>query len=186
MQNFLDVLTIVGASLGLVAFVWRIWDSFLSYVNADLQVTRHGEFERTRVTALATLENRGSVPKRVHHVGLLLGPAWMPLEDVAGRVSQHSDRDPAGSPSHPVGALPFLSENGPVYRTEQGCAWIPLPFFYRDQKRLGNETVRYRCEIDIERLGTHAHCRYVVFLLIFVRYPPGILRWRATGDMLLL
>ncbi len=184
MDEVLQAFTVVGASLGLLTFLWRVWDSFLSYLHADLEVDAVRGSGSPAVTALATLENRGSLPKRVHHVGLLLAPEGTSLEEAAALVySGGGSGEAASGPERdPIAALPGAPGPEPVYGPDRRAAWIPLPFFFRDQRRLGNEVVRYRCPIDTERLLPDA-C-YVVFLVVFVRYRVGILRWRATADLL--
>jgi hypothetical protein len=185
MADLKDLLTTVGALLGILAFLWKIWDSLLSYLNTALELHSDATHSPRLTTALATLENQGTMPKRVHYAGLLIGREWNSLESVARTLVSSALPDARKANSrNPLGDLLALTDDVAIFAKDGSAGWIPLPFFYRDQRQLGNEKVQFRCSVDTERLTAGAN--YSVFFVVFVRYPLGILRWRATSDLLTL
>src|ERR1035441_9311903 len=71
MTTLVDVLAVVGGSLGILTFLWRVWDEFGSYLSLGIEI-------RTEVpgyaVAVVKVENSGLRKKRVSAAFLLVGP----------------------------------------------------------------------------------------------------------------
>ncbi|MFD4529479.1 hypothetical protein ACFWP7_37360 [Streptomyces sp. NPDC058470] len=180
MSDTASLVGIVGGGLGALAFLWRFLESLLAYLHLDLAVEVVEGVDGSRLpTAVVTVENKGRLGKRIHYAALLVGP---PRETI-GEIAAHF----VGSDAQSDTALALLGlfESQPDddhCALDRRAAVIPLPFFYREQRRIGTETVRQRMILDVSGLSQEA--AYRVVLVVCLRYPLGGLRWRTTGDLL--
>jgi len=174
------VVGIVGGLLGATALLWRVLESFLAYLNLEMTVEQIEAVGGGRVTtALIGVDNRGRVAKHVHYAALLVGPAGEGIGATARRFGVGSDRPGL---TH---SLLLLFEDRPElvrYSADGMAVLVPLPGVYREQTRVGTETVRERVLLDTSKLA--AGQVYRVVLLVAARYPFGVLRYRMTSDLL--
>ncbi len=178
-----DVLTIVGGALGAVAFFWRLWDSAVSYVNLDMEIEEVGNAELNTMTAALTLENSGTTPKRVRYAALLIGPDAAGLAEIARPIAERLGI--TRSPKTKISDMRYIygcKQPQPIYDEDGRFALIPIRFFYLEQMQVGNERVKYRCKIDVARLTEGRF--YNVFFVVFDVHAFGLLRWRATNELL--
>jgi hypothetical protein len=74
-------------------------------------------------------------------------------------------------------------EGSPFYAPDGLVALIPLPFFYREQADIGQEAISYRALIESSKLASRSAS--TIFLLVIVRYPLQLLRFRVTADLII-
>src|SRR5215831_20178323 len=71
MKTLLNVLAVGGGTLGIIAFLWRVWDEFGSYLLLGIEI-------KTDVpgyaVAVARVENSGRRKKSLSAAFLLVGP----------------------------------------------------------------------------------------------------------------
>lgn len=147
MSTIIDIVGLIGGFLGIIAFVWRIIDELQSYLHLALHVEANDQ--KGIVTALTTVENRGSRRKNLDYALLLIGPeAESPLKtgrEIAMFIGSNIE---ISSTNDLVEHLRF---NEPIY-TDTGRAVIPLPFFYSEQVRIADETLTYKTLIDPSKM----------------------------------
>lgn len=183
----IEALKLIGAITGIVAFGWQIWDKLLSHLHIAMAVELRGQAQ----TASLTIENKGNKAKRIHYAGLLIGPDGETLAEAAAGVLPPAAEEPAKGTAlapmlarftaHPLAVL-FARRPAAVLAAGGSRAWIPVPAYYEDQARFGNEIVRERVLLDPHLAGAAGPVLKVRFI-VFVRYSPGILRWRVTSDL---
>ncbi|MBE9594839.1 MAG: hypothetical protein IMF19_15315 [Proteobacteria bacterium] len=163
MIEIVEIFKIIGVFLGVIAFFWKIFDLFGSYLRINLEVKQEGTGSSRSVSALTTVDNKGFLSKRIDYAGLLIGP---------------EDEDPVITAKHIAKEL-NIDENKIAYtndlyilRTDSPSpiytgrrAFIPLPFFFDEQVNIGDETLRYHCTIDTVRLikNTSYSVRFFIF-----------------------
>lgn len=109
---------------------------------------------------LTTVDNKGNWPKDVSNAFLLVGPEGeTPLES-GGVVARAVGYDGVLRYTNHLGRLNL---EAPVYA--DGRAFIPLVFFYRENVRVGDETLTYRVPVDVRQLraGLPYSVRFFVF-----------------------
>ena len=154
----LQTLQTVGAILGIVAFGWKVWDLFQSYLRVTLSVETDNA---GNVTAKVGVENRSLKAKKVDNALLLICPEHenpidaynVILVEVGSSDAIHSLRGIA------VNVVPAT-----IY-SQNKMALIPLPFFYGEQHSLGDENRTYRVSIDTSKLFENV--RYSVYFLVW-------------------
>lgn len=182
MPEFKEIIGIIGGVLGAIAFFWKIGDAIVAYLHLDLKIEDVSLADgSTAVTALTTIENKGSIAKPLHYAVLLIMPEAEDYNAAAKALSDEIFQDEKVTSDY-LHAIFEKRFETPVYAADKRRALIPLAFFFRDQQQIGNELIKYRCSIDTERLEKNGS--YSVIFFVFIRYPMGILRWRATSDLL--
>lgn len=139
-----EALKIIGASLGVIAFAWKVWDSFASYLHIYLEKP---QLERNSVTISARIENRSLFDKKVTYAILLIGPEH---EDTVTTARMIASRLGHQAQIHYTNDIESLITDKPVYE-DQGRALIPLPFFYLEQIAIGDEDLSYRTYLPISK-----------------------------------
>lgn len=184
MDAIKDLLGIVGGLLGAIAFFWKLWDTFSAYVRIDVEVERPGKGDDGAPTIVATVENQGFVPKRVDYATLVIAPERTGLEAAAAALRPHlgAEGTDGADGASPLAALFGRRVREPVYAPDGRFALLPLPFFYEEQRQVGNERVRARSSVATERLRSGES--FAVVLVVFLRYPLGLVRVRVTSDLL--
>lgn len=185
-----DIIGLFGGILGAIAFFWNVSIAILSHVHLLLRAEYLEINGKREMTALVTLENRGALVKRVFYSVLLIGPPnqglFQTIEQVIESSEWHSDRS---KPWHSNRSNPSLDilvrkrRSSPFYAPDGLVALIPLPFFYKEQLDIGQETVSYRTLIEGDRLASRSAS--TIFFLIIIRYPLQILRFRVTADLII-
>jgi hypothetical protein len=66
----LEALKIIGSILGIIAFGWKISDLFAAYLHIRLDL----KTQKKVIFAKVTVENKGSLKKRIDNALLLIGP----------------------------------------------------------------------------------------------------------------
>ena len=183
MPDFKEIIGIIGGVLGAIAFFWKIGDAIVAYLHLDLKIEEiNSADDLTAVTALTTIENKGSLAKPLHYAVLLITPEGEDYESSAKAIVGEICTDEEKKTSDHLHAIFQKRLDQSFYSNDKRRALIPLAFYYRDQQQIGNEVIKYRCSIDVEKLENEKS--YTAIFFVFIRYPLGILRWRATSDLL--
>ena len=135
-----DTLTTIGSLLGILAFVWKLWDAFSAYLHIRLEVRLEGHGQ---VNARTTVENKGVFAKRVDNAVILIGPeAESPIDTF----------NALGVLPHPVGStneIAAVRAEKAIFE-ENGRALIPLPFYYSENIAIGDELLNYTAPISTQ------------------------------------
>ncbi|TKJ38799.1 MAG: hypothetical protein CEE38_03610 [Planctomycetes bacterium B3_Pla] len=148
----------IGVLLGVIAFAWKVWDAYVSYLHIYLEKP---ELEGGNITIRTRIENRGLVRKTVNYAILLVGPeAENPIETAQAISTCLGDQVKIQCTND----IEHLKADNPVI-TDQGRALIPLSFFYSEQVAIGDEDLSYRCHLSIQTFETNTpySVRFFVF-----------------------
>ena len=154
----LQSLQTFGAILGIVAFIWRVWDLFTSYLTIALAVEKDdlGHF-----SAKVTVENHGLQSKTVSNALLLVCPEQAnPINVYNSLLSEFGSKDRIRS----LRGIAVNVVTKPYY-SETGSSLIPLPFFYMEEDTIRDECRTYRVSIDTQNLTEGA--RYSAYFLLW-------------------
>lgn len=169
-----EILQLIGGTLGVIAFFWKLWDSFHSYIYLDLEVSQIQELAGF-LTAKTTIENKGLWPKSLEYAFLLISKEEENPQAIAKQLIEIERKKRKLSDK-----LTFeqVKPEKPIY-TESGNALIPLPFFYSEQTSIGDEKLTCRSSIDISKFekGIPYSVRFTIF---------GRGRVRSTQDLFIL
>lgn len=138
----LETLKIVGSLLGILAFGWKVWDIFSSYLYISVSVdVTNDEF----ISALTIVENKSPKVKSVDNAILLVGPESEDPIETFNRISEHSN---LGITAKYTNDIVRKRLDGSAYGVN-GRAVIPLPFYYSENVDIGDERLSYRAPIDL-------------------------------------
>ena len=163
----------VGGLLGVLAFLWRVWDYHVGYLHIDLHIDA---MDRNGLCARTTVENKSLRRKRIENAILLVGPE---SEDPGGTVE--CVLASAGCPRkiHSTNEIAEIKSESRL-TGEEGRQIIPLPFFYWENLKIADERVSYR--VPISTTGIPAGVPYSVRFFVV-----GEKRLhRSTHDMFIL
>jgi hypothetical protein len=157
MKTLLDVLAVCGGTLGIIAFLWRVWDEFGSYLYLGLEI-------KTDVpgyaVAVARVENSGRRNKSLSAAFLLVGPF---------------DEDPVQT-YNKIAATAGLAEaryTNDILKSKASRALVidkgtrqlmPLPFFTSENVSVGDE--KLACSVPIKLEAVHYAGPHSVRLLV--------------------
>jgi hypothetical protein len=180
MDALKDVIGVVGGTLGALAFLWKVWDAVSAYVRLDVKVERADE----TFTVLTAIENQGLIPKKVDYAALLIGPEPAPLDEIAAAILARPPVTSASptSAGRPIFALFEARMRDDVYAADRRHGMIPLPFYFAEQRHIGNERVQYR--VPTPAVQFHCEQALKVIFVVFLRYPLGLIRVRMSSDLL--
>ena len=157
MKTLLDVLALFGGTLGIIAFLWRVWDEFGSYLYLGLEI-------KTDVpgyaVAVARVENSGRRNKRLSAAFLLVGPFVEEPVQTYNRIAASAGLAEARYTND------ILRSN--ASRTlviDKGMRQlIPLSFFTSENVRVGDE--KLACSIPIKLEAVHYEGPHSVRLMV--------------------
>jgi hypothetical protein len=148
-----SVISVLGGIVGLVGGVAGIYTfvrSELEARNRFLHVYLQIQEREDEVTALATLENRGSLAKKLDYAFLLISSEHENPIDTAKNLAARLNLN--NIKFQYTNDLVKLKVDDPLYLSDCQAAIIPLPFFFDEQVQIGDESVAYRCTIDTDKL----------------------------------
>ena len=135
------VLGVVGGILGAVAFGWKVWDAFQSYLYLDLAVEKP---EAGFALAKTTVENKSLSAKRIDYAILLVGPESESPIDTFNSLAPALKKDPIRETNdledREVDA--YLGDSA-------GRAIVPLPFYYSENVDIADEKVSYTYPLKV-------------------------------------
>ena len=167
-----EILQLIGGVLGVIAFFWKVWDSFNSYIYLDLEVSQD---ITGFLTAKTTVENKGLWPKPLEYAFLLIGKETEKTQTVAKEIAEIERKKVKTSDKL---TLEQIKPSKPIY-TDSGSALIPLPFFFSEQTRIGDEKLTCKSSIDKSRFE-----KGIPYFVQFVIFGRG--RIRSTQDLFIL
>ena len=138
----LESLKIVGALLGIAAFVWKVHDLFVAYLHIALEISQ----SKDNVFATATVENKSLLRKRIDNALLLVGPeSESPLETFK-RVSDENAWGITATSTNDIAA--HRIEGTAV--ASKGRQVVPLSFFYSENLAIADERLSYCAPLSLE------------------------------------
>jgi hypothetical protein len=167
-----EALQLIGGVLGVLAFFWKVWDSFNSYIHLDLEVSQD---MTGLLTAKTTIENKGLWPKPLDYAFLLISKEEESPQKVVKEIINTEIKNLKTSGKL---TLEQFKPSKPIY-VESGRALIPLPFFYVEQTNIGDEKLTCRTSIDTSKFekGIPYSVRFNIL---------GRGRIRSTQDLFIL
>ena len=156
-RNMLEILTIVGALLGITAFVWNIRDLFMSYLHIDLEISQ----SQGNVFAKATVENKSQLKKKIDNALFLVGPESESPEETFNRVSKENAWNINATCTNDI------AEHHVEVRAmaSKGRQIVPLSFFYSENRSIADERLSYCAPLSLESIeaGVPYSVRFFVF-----------------------
>lgn len=180
MNQFTEVLKIVGAVLGLLAFVWNVWTFLRSYLVLGLELRKPDVGD---VIVKMTVANSGVTSKVISYAALLVSPENLSLADAVGNLLGQASLGPPASRNQPNALTRLFRGGGDKRRCSQGCILIPLKELFNEQAMVGpGESISHACSLHAS--GLMPNTTYIVRFLVFVSYVRIFIRWRFTTDAL--
>jgi hypothetical protein len=157
MKTLLNVLAVGGGTLGIITFLWRVWDEFGSYLLLGIEI-------KTDVpgyaVAVARVENSGRRKKSLSATFLLVGPFAEDPVQTYNKIAASAGLAEARYTND------ILRSN--ASRTlviDKGMRQlIPLPFFTKENVSVGDE--KLACSVPIKLEPVHYAGPYSVRLLV--------------------
>jgi hypothetical protein len=159
-MDFDELLKTVGSLAGIIAFVWRVFDEFGSYLRISLDIS---EPKDDWVTVLCTVDNKGTRLKDLEWALLLIGP-----ESESPVLTANTLLSASGSSKR----IEYLSE---LLSIKNDCPsdglfcncrrLLPLSFFYSENIAIADETLTYRSPLNINDLPSNV--AFSVRLIVF-------------------
>lgn len=144
------LIAIVGGILGAIAFFWRLFDAFANYLQIDLDLSVENGF----VIARTSVENKGVWSKRITNALLLIGP-------------ESEEPISTAQALFPKLQFPFTDQFKNIHQAKQvGVrAAIPLPSYYKENVRIGDENIGYDSPVALQSFqeGEAYSVRFLVF-----------------------
>jgi len=157
-RKLLETLKLVGALLGIIVFVWKVWESFSSFLRISLSVDLKDD---ETCSAWTHINNNSLLPKPIENAILLIGPEnESPIET----FNLISDSLNLGFKAKSTNCIAeFLSDK--IHSDCEGRSLIPLSFYYSENIRISDEELSYRSPIDIKMIpvGVPYSVRFFIF-----------------------
>ena len=134
----IEIFTIIGSIVGIIAFIWKIYDAIGSYLVIDLCI----EKEDKDVFAKVSVNNKSVKRKNIDNALLLIGP---------------EDEDPIDTYNklfdcNIIRTDEIVDIKYKPLRYHDNRAFIPLDFFYSENIAIGDEYISYRKPIETTNL----------------------------------
>lgn len=141
----LELIKIIGAVLGIVAFFWRVRDASLSYVSLGVEAgKKSGDLMSVRVS----IQSNSPKKKIIQNAVLLVSPEnENPIDSFNKILCNDASNNIFSTRGIAVNRL------GSSVYGEDGRAIVPLPFFYKEHEPIGDEYISYRTHIDISNIN---------------------------------
>jgi hypothetical protein len=162
----LDVLKLGGGIAGIIALVWRLLESFSSYIQIGLDAKI--EIGSRRVKFSTVIENKSYLGKSLEAAFLVIGPEREGPAQVSRSLSRLYP---------PIGDFTYLNDLVSVIARklcrdeervsgvfdEEGRAIVPLAYYRDENVDVGDERLTYTCSLELSRFppGTYAVRFYV-------------------------
>lgn len=137
----LEILKSVGLLMGVAAFLWKVWDAAVSYLHIDLSVNVASDGV---VSAMTRVENKSSIARRIDNALLVVGPEDENPIRTYNIVLAATESDYLADSTNMIAAKKLQQ----VYSDERGRTLIPLPFYYSENIKIGDEKLSYRAPIE--------------------------------------
>lgn len=175
MTAFIDAFKLVGAALGLAAFIWNLWSVLRSYLVLGLELR---EVEPGELIVKVSATNSSLTTKMISYAALLVTPEAV---SISGAVERLLSQTPSGSSNRSNSVLRLFHDGGDERRHASNCVFIPLSELYTEQRRVGpGESVSYARSVDLSQLLVNT--THTVRFFVFISYAGVFIRWRITAD----
>lgn len=173
-ENF----AIIGGIIGIAAFLWKVLEALTSHVSTQVSATNTQD-STCRIKVQIT--NSGLTPKRVAFACVVIFPFGKTLDEAVNSCLQSSGAA-STAPSEALLALFQKSNSIAAPNGTSHCAVIPLPFIYKDQIQIGNETVTYEFPITLpsKDKGKFFEVRVIIYSIHFFGH---YVRWRQSSTI---
>ncbi len=138
----IEALKMVGALLGIIAFIWKVADHYTAYLHIHLDLNHSGGF----LLAKTTVENRSSFVKRIDNAILLIGPE---SEDPVETYNHLVPNTGARATANCTNDITITRISEPVDDGHRRML-IPLGFFYSENLRIADEQLSYVAPLHAE------------------------------------
>jgi len=162
MNSYSEILTAIGASLGFASFVWKIWDVRWGCLRIGMELIHYGE---GRLRARTSVSNTRNYDRGIENALLLIGPERENPIRTANLLLVGIGECEVGSTND----LASRKFDGPI-TGEGGRMIIPLPFYYSENLKIGDEVVTASAPLPLERFEPGASYSVRFFLLPVGRY----------------
>ena len=152
----IEALKLVGAILGIIAFGWKVWDTVVAFLHIELSI----EIGKDKsLSALTIVENKRAIPRRIDNALLLVGPeeespiaTFNKISGSRGNKVVYTNEIVGRPPDHQI------------HRGPEGRLLMPLPFYYSENIKIGDEKLSYRAPIDTQSIpsGTPYSIRFFI------------------------
>lgn len=140
----IEIFKISGAILGIIAFLWRVRDSFTSYLHVDVKVKNTGNL----TVATAVVENKGLHSKKIDNALFLVGPEDESPINTFNKISEEAGLNVEAKYTNDIAS--YRTEKNVV--CQDGRQLIPLAFFYCENVRVSDERLTYCSPINREKI----------------------------------
>jgi len=153
MMDASETLKIIGGIAGIVALIWRLLDTFKSYLQIDLEISK--EAGSTRLQLKTGVENKNHIGKNIRAAFLLIGPQSEPPEQIVKKLGGRNRNlarefftlsEVVSTIAKVIRSDHNIDASG-IYDRE-GRALIPLPHYYEENRDIGDERLTYTIMID--------------------------------------
>ena len=171
------VLQSIGALLGTVAFIWKVWETFRRYLQIDLSTTT---FPDGSWQARTKVQNNGTKRKRIDHAFLLIGPEGQSPVETANDIALTNDLKLGREIKHTndISQLDRQDGDETTLRGTDGRALISIPFYYSENTEIGDERLTYTVPLPTDKLLSNT-----VYSVRFFIETEGRLH-RSTQDVI--
>jgi len=167
MQNLINILTIIGGGLGIIAFVWNVIDTYRSFLRLTVEVKNI----EPQILIKTIISNNSKRPKELTKTFLLVSPEGEnPVETI-----NHLFPTIAAKYTNDICRI---EERTDIYKKNR--AFIPLSFFSYEQVRIGDEEISYTSSIKIDNFEKSKTFSVRFYVFAENRYH------RLTQDLLVL
>jgi hypothetical protein len=181
-----NLFTTIGSLSGIAALLWNVGWTLVNAQNSYLQLALEVQPGRAGVaTALATIENKGDFSKSIDYAALVISPAQADIREVVRDLRNcNHDTGALNVSAEPISnVLAYIPvPDAPLY-CPGNLGIVPLTFFYKEQKIIGNEKLSSRNLIELAAFQHTASLTPFLEVRFVVR---GEGRTRSTLDLLAL
>jgi hypothetical protein len=183
-NNIKDALLIIGGISGLLAFLWKIYDSvwatFLSHLTIDLQLEKQKNDNRQIFKVTTSVENKGVVSKKIAFAFVLIYTDQLGINSVLNTLTGHNST----SFNYLLYELMTQPEMQQRQVVGKNIVFYPIPYYYT-QGSVGNEKLKFAFAQDFKELEENK--TYSVMFTIVSKPMFGLfVRYRLLHDTILI
>ena len=136
----MDYLKTIGSLLGILAFFWKVYDTFSSYLYIDLSINCD-----KKISIKTCVTNQSVCKKKIIKAVLLIGP------ENECPVKTFNTLNSKFIKIKYTNEILNYRNNEPVCDGKER-AIIPLTFYYSENVKIGDEKLSYTASLDIDKL----------------------------------
>jgi hypothetical protein len=141
-QRRKGLFTIVGSIAGIAALLWNIWWTISNAQNSYLQLALDVHpINGATAVAQTSIENKSELSKTMDYAALIVSPAGKDIREVvSGLRGCSGESSPINFSAEPASTvLKFWPTTDTPLYCDGELSIVPLTFFYKEQKQIGNE-----------------------------------------------